>query len=401
MKPFRPLLPVLMLALFALAVPSASAESMKRLSERVFNLARVQYTRLDDQLGPEEFPRSVHPDGSLWKSKQNWWCSGFWPGMLWYTFAGTGDPDLAARAERNTHKLDGLIETPTHHDIGFQLNSSFGNAAKVAGLPPGPILRDGALKLAGRFNPRVGATKSWESGKRGQYPVIIDNMMNLELLMRAARYFQLDTLRTIAITHARTTLRTHFRDDFTTFHLVDFNPQTGAVIRKMTVQGYSDASVWARGEAWALYGYTMMAAECAKSGLTAESREFLAQATGIGKWVAAHLPADGIPYWDFSDPDIPNTFRDASAAAIMASAFIDLARQLEPTNAALAKRFRKVAKRQLKTLASAQYLAKAGQNGGFLLQHCVGNLPAKSEIDVPLTYADYYFLEALLRWQEK
>ena len=399
MKPVRPLLPVLMLALFALAVPSASAESMKRLSERVFNLARVQYTRLDDQLGPEEFPRSVHPDGSLWKSKQNWWCSGFWPGMLWYTFAGTGDPDLAARAERNTHKLDGLIETPTHHDIGFQLNSSFGNAAQIAGIAPGPVLRDGALKLAGRFNPRVGATKSWESGKRGQYPVIIDNMMNLELLMRAARYFQLDTLRTIAITHARTTLRTHFRDDFTTFHLVDFNPQTGAVIRKMTVQGYSDASVWARGEAWALYGYTMMAAECAKSGLTAESREFLAQATGIGKWVAAHLPADGIPYWDFSDPDIPNTFRDASAAAIMASAFIDLARQLEPTNAALAKRFRKVAKRQLKTLASAQYLAKAGQNGGFLLQHCVGNLPAKSEIDVPLTYADYYFLEALLRWR--
>ena len=399
MKPFRPLLPVLMLALFALAVPSASAESMKRLSERVFNLARVQYTRLDDQLGPEEFPRSVHPDGSLWKSKQNWWCSGFWPGMLWYTFAGTGDPDLAARAERNTHKLDGLIETPTHHDIGFQLNSSFGNAGMIAGITPGPILRDGALKLAGRFNPRVGAIKSWESGKRGQYPVIIDNMMNLELLMRAARYFQLDTLRTIAITHARTTLRTHFRDDFTTFHLVDFNPQTGAVIRKMTVQGYSDASVWARGEAWALYGYTMMAAECAKSGLTAESREFLAQATGIGKWVAAHLPADGIPYWDFSDPDIPNTFRDASAAAIMASAFIDLARQLEPTNAALAKRFRKVAKRQLKTLASAQYLAKAGQNGGFLLQHCVGNLPAKSEIDVPLTYADYYFLEALLRWR--
>lgn len=385
--------------LLVLAIPTASAESMKHLSKRVFELARVQYTHLDDQLGPAEFPRSLHPDGSLWKSKQNWWCSGFWPGMLWYTFAGTNDPDMADRADRNTHKLDGLIETPTHHDIGFQLNSSFGNAAQIAGIAPGPVLRDGALKLAGRFNPKVGATKSWESGKRGQYPVIIDNMMNLELLMRAARYFQMDTLRTIAITHARTTLRTHFRDDFTTFHLVDFNPQTGAVIRKMTVQGYSDASVWARGEAWALYGYTMIAAECAKSGLTAESREFLAQATGIGKWVAAHLPADGILYWDFSDPDIPNTFRDASAAAIMASAFIDLARQLEPTNAALAKRFRKVAKRQLKTLASTRYLAKAGQNGGFLLQHCVGNLPAKSEIDVPLTYADYYFLEALLRWR--
>ncbi len=245
--------------LLVLAVPSASAESMKRLSERVFNLARVQYTRLDDQLGPEEFPRSVHPDGSLWKSKQNWWCSGFWPGMLWYTFAGTNDPDMAARADRNTHKLDGLIETPTHHDIGFQLNSSFGNAGMIAGITPGPILRDGALKLAGRFNPRVGAIKSWESGKRGRYPVIIDNMMNLELLMRAARYFQLDTLRSIAITHARTTLRTHFRDDFTTFHLVDFDPQTGAVTARKTVQGYSDESVWARGEAWALYGYAMMA----------------------------------------------------------------------------------------------------------------------------------------------
>ncbi|MBQ2330809.1 MAG: glycoside hydrolase family 88 protein, partial [Bacteroidales bacterium] len=233
------------------------------------------------------------------------------------------------------------------------------------------------------------------------YPVIIDNMMNLELLMRAARYFQLDTLRSIAITHARTTLRTHFRDDFTTFHLVDFDPQTGAVVTKKTVQGYSDTSVWARGEAWALYGYAMMARECAKCGLTAESREFLAQATGIGKWVAAHLPADGIPYWDFSDPAIPDTWRDASAAAILASGFLDLARQLDSQDAALAKRFRKLARRQLKTLASAPYLAKAGQNGGFLLQHCVGNLPAGSEIDVPLTYADYYFLEALLRWQEK
>ena len=387
--------------LLVLAVPTASAESMKHLSKRVFELARVQYTQLDDQLGPAEFPRSLHPDGSLWKSKQNWWCSGFWPGMLWYTFAGTNDPDMAARADRNTHKLDGLIETPTHHDIGFQLNSSFGNAAQIAGIAPGPILRDGALKLAGRFNPKVGAIKSWESGKRGRYPVIIDNMMNLELLMRAARYFQLDTLRFIAITHARNTLRTHFRDDFTTFHLVDFDPQTGAVTARKTVQGYSDESVWARGEAWALYGYAMMARECAKSGLTAESREFLAQATGIGKWVAAHLPADGIPYWDFSDPAIPDTWRDASAAAILASGFLDLARQLESSDAALAKRFRKLAKRQLKTLASAPYLAKAGQNGGFLLRHCVGNLPAGSEIDVPLTYADYYFLEALLRWQEK
>ena len=287
--------------LLVLAVPTASAESMKHLSKRVFELARVQYTHLDDQLGPAEFPRSLHPDGS----------------MLWYTFAGTNDPDMAARADRNTHKLDGLIETPTHHDIGFQLNSSFGNAAQIAGITPGPILRDGALKLAGRFNPKVGAIKSWESGKRGRYPVIIDNMMNLELLMRAARYFQLDTLRSIAITHARTTLRTHFRDDFTTFHLVDFDPQTGAVTARKTVQGYSDESVWARGEAWALYGYAMMARECAKSGLTAESREFLAQATGIGKWVAAHLPADGIPYWDFSDPAIPDTWRDASAAAIL------------------------------------------------------------------------------------
>ena len=315
----------------------------------------------------------------------------------------TKGPRIAVRNEGNS------LVSPFSRSDSSTLSPSFFErrlaritvtiSAQIAGIAPGPILRDGALKLAGRFNPKVGAIKSWESGKRGQYPVIIDNMLNLELLMRAARYFQLDTLRSIAITHARTTLRTHFRDDFTTFHLVDFDPQTGAVTARKTVQGYSDESVWARGEAWALYGYAMMARECAKSGLTAESREFLAQATGIGKWVAAHLPADGIPYWDFSDPDRPNTWRDASAAAILASAFLDLARQLDSQDATLAKRFRKLAKRQLKTLASAPYLAKAGQNGGFLLRHCVGNLPAGSEIDVPLTYADYYFLEALLRWR--
>jgi uncharacterized protein YyaL (SSP411 family) len=214
-------------------------------------------------------------------------------------------------------------------------------------------------------------------------------MMNLELLMWAAKAANEPRYREIAIAHADTTLRNHFRPDASSYHLVDYDPQTGAVRMKVTVQGFADGSSWARGQAWGLYGYTMMYRETSKP-------EYLAQARRIADFFMNHprLPADAVPYWDFDDSAIPNAPRDASAAAITSSALLELAGFVDAASGA---RYRAFAERQLRSLSSSDYLAAPGENGGFLLKHATGHKPAGKEIDVPLNYADYYFLEALLR----
>lgn len=216
-------------------------------------------------------------------------------------------------------------------------------------------------------------------------------MMNLELLLSMAKTYANDTLQNIACTHANTTLRNHFRDDYTCYHLVDYDPETGHVRRKQTVQGYSDESSWSRGQAWALYGYTMM---FRMTGY----QDYLLQAEHIADMLVHRLPTDGIPYWDFDVPVEGKTLRDASAAAIMASAFIELSRYVAKTETK--EVYLAMAEKQLRTLASEVYLAEPGTNGNFLLKHCVGAFPDNKEVDVPLTYADYYFLEALLRYRD-
>jgi uncharacterized protein YyaL (SSP411 family) len=216
-------------------------------------------------------------------------------------------------------------------------------------------------------------------------------MMNLELLTWAAREASEPHLRDIAVSHADNTLKNHFRPDASTWHVVDYNPTNGAVIGKQTYQGAADTSTWARGQAWALYGYTMMYRETRRP-------EYLAQAGKAARFLMNHprLPEDKIPYWDFDAPEIPNAPRDASAAAIMASALIELSEYTEPE---LGRQCLDLARQQLLSLSSPAYLAKLDENGGFLLRHCVGFMPKHSEVDVPLNYADYYFLEALLRYR--
>ena len=215
--------------------------------------------------------------------------------------------------------------------------------------------------------------------------------------MEEARRHDDDELKEVAYSHAMTTIQNHFRDDYSTFHLVNYSPDDGHVIGRQTVQGYADDSAWARGQAWAIYGYTMMAREAGLAGDEEEKDIFLNQAEHIASYLLGRLPEDGIPYWDFDAPDIPAALRDASAGAIMASAFAELSGLT--ADKALARKTREMALRQVRTLASPQYLAEPGTNGGFLLKHSVGNLNGPSEVDVPLTYADYYFLEALLRLQ--
>lgn len=371
---------------------SSCQESIGKLSERVFNVAETQFKQTDARLGDGMLPRCFQ-DGKSVDRDLKWWCSGFFPGSCWYVYEWTGDEEMKAIAEKNTHKLDTLLNTRTGHDIGFQTNCSFGNAYRITGdVQYLPFIEKGAERLATRFSPVTGVTLSWEPDLSMDWlnPVIIDNMMNLELLEVASKLFGCDSLDNIARTHARTTMANHFRPDFTSYHVVDYDPETGAVRHKQTRQGYSDESAWGRGQAWAIYGYTMMFRETGDA-------DFLAQAENIADMIIGHLPEDAIPYWDFNDPGIPDVLRDASAGAIMCSAYVDLSTLTK--DPAKAKSYKAVAEKQIRTLASSEYLAEPGTNGGFLLKHSVGFLGGGSEVDVPLTYADYYYLEALLKYR--
>ena len=366
---------------------------MSELGDRVFRVAEAQYSAMDRRLGPRQMPRS-YVDGNFIASDIRWWCSGFYPGSLWYIYEYTGDEAMRVQAERNTEKLDSLLWLKTDHDIGFQLQCSYGNGLRLTGNDAyRNVLNRGAEKLAARFSPVTGVIRSWDFVRRGcdwQYPVIIDNMMNLELLLEAGKATGRDSLTQIALSHANTTMHNHFRDDYTTFHLVDYDSLTGAVRGRQTVQGYADNSAWARGQAWALYGYTMMFRQTG-------FQSYLNQAVGVADMLLRRLPPDGIPYWDFDAPLDDTPPRDASAAAIMASAFIDLSRFTPDANRRHA--YLAMAETQLRTLASPDYLAEPGSNGCFILKHCAGSVPDNSEVDVPLTYADYYFLEAFVRYR--
>ena len=317
------------------------------------------------------------------------WTSGFFPGNLWYAYQLTGIEDLKKDAVKFTNYLYPLKDYKGTHDIGFMVNCSYGNAHRLSPADTiRQILVQTADNLCGRFDSNIGCIRSWDFGK-WNFPVIIDNMMNLELLMFASNTFGNDSLGYIARTHADTTMKNHFRDDYSSYHLVDYDPADGHVRNRQTVQGYADESSWGRGQAWALYGYTMMYR-------MTKDRKYLTQAECVGNMLLSRLPADGIPYWDFDAPD-GDEYRDASAGAIMASAFVELSTFTEDANAG--KSYLSMAEKQLRTLASPDYLAEPGSNCNFILKHSVGNFPEKSEVDVPLSYADYYFLEGLLRYK--
>ena len=367
-------------------------ETMDELCDRVFAVAKEQAVYMDSLLPEGRCPRTFQ-DGELVTSDIGWWTSGFYPGVLWQLFEQSGEETFRQLAIKHTRNLAGLLERETDHDIGFQLMSSYGkwyvsdltsrDNEDVLPLDEiGDVLDRGVKKLAGRFNPEIGVIRSW-NGARWNYPVIIDNMMNLELLMSEGR----DSDREIAEKHALTTMKNHFREDGTVWHLVDY-ADDGSVLGKQTVQGYADDTAWARGQAWALYGYAMMAQREQRRNKEL-SETFYGVAAKLESWLLANLPEDGIPYWDFSQAD----YKDASAGAIIACGLLKMweLRDYPDDDPAYV-----TAERIIRTLASPEYLAEPRTNGGFLLKHGVGNIPGNSEVDVPLTYADYYFLEALL-----
>jgi hypothetical protein len=270
------------------------------------------------------------------------------------------------------------------------LYCSFGNGLRITGEKSfRDVLITGAKSLSTRFRPEVGCIQSWNEKNDWKCPVIIDNMMNLELLTEVSRMTGDSSYYKISVSHADVTMKNHFRPNYSSYHVVDYNPMDGRIHVKQTAQGYSDESSWGRGQGWALYGYTMMYRET-------KDKKYLDLACHIADYVISRLPDDKIPYWDYDAPNIPDAYRDVSAGAITCSALIELSQYVDKTNSL---KYQKIAEQQIRSLSSPAYRAVLGKNAGFILKHSVGSLPEKSEVDVPLIYADYYFIEAMMRYK--
>lgn len=381
----------------AVAPESALADtaSLGTLADSALRYAQRQLRRTADSLDPGKgYPTSTRPDGTWRQSRPTDWRSGFFPGELWYMFELTHEPYWRAQAERWTAGIEVADTMTTTHDLGFMIFDSFGHEYDRTHDPHAKdVILVAAAHLAGRFNPKVGATKSWDihatSGPRStwKFPVIVDNLMNLPLLVWASAHGGDPAWRQMAERHALTSLHAHLRPDGSTAHVALFDPETGALERTVTAQGYSDSSAWSRGQAWAIYGFTTAYQQTHRA-------ELLQGAERAADWFIAHLPPDYVPYWDFRDPAIPNAPRDASAAAIAASGLLELAKETSGTAAA---RYRTAAEHILTSLATS-YLSRGTSNSAVLL-HSTGARPANSEVDVGMIYADYYFIEALLRWR--
>jgi len=388
----RPIYFVLITLVLASSCREKSSD-MNEFIDSCMEVATRQYKLMEASLPDSLMPRSVNNSGELVTSGTRWWCSGFYPGSLWYLYEETGDNELAKMAIARTMLLEKEKYNTGTHDLGFMLYCSFGNGLRITGNKTyEEILLKGSESLLSRYNKTVGCIRSWDHGA-WQFPVIIDNMMNLEFLFWAARQSGDSSIFQKCLSHADKTMAEHFRPDFSSFHVVDYDTITGNASSRKTHQGYSDESAWARGQAWGLYGFTVMFRET-------RMEKYLEQAVGIAEFLLNHpnLPDDKIPYWDFDAPDIAFAKRDASAAAITASALLEL---MEYVDEIKADRYFETAKTILLNLGSESYLAKEGENGNFLLKHSVGNLPGNSEVDVPLTYADYYFIEGLVRLKSK
>jgi hypothetical protein len=355
--------------------------------------AASQYLYMKNKLnGSERFPKTYNQyTDRLQTSGSDWWCSGFYPGALFYLYEATGKQELFDEGVRMLALLEKEQFNVNTHDIGFMMHCSYGNADRISPCPAyKEILVNSAQSLITRFNPKVGCIKSHDRGET-DFVVIIDNMMNLELLFRATQITGDSIYHHIAVTHANTTLKNHFRPDGSLYHGINYHPETGEVVYYQAGQGYSEQSAWARGQAWGIYGYTMAYR------FTKELR-YLNTAIKLAGFVFNHpnMPEDLIPYWDFNAPGIPNTLRDASAAAIICSALLELSQYAEQS---LSSKYMNDAGKIISTLSSPEYTAEQETNGGFILKHSAGNIPSMTELDVPLTYADYYYIEALQKYK--
>lgn len=388
---------VLTVAFAVLAICSAWGKGydMKRIVNGDVNFSARQYMLMEKNIartGKTLIPKTVK-DGKVKYIPIDDWCSGFYAGSLWYLNTLTGNRAWKPLAERYTLILDSVKHLKWHHDVGFMIGCSYLNGYRLGGHKEyKDVIVETARSLCTRFRPNAGVIQSWnvdrgwQSQRGWTCPVIIDNMMNLELLFEATRMSGDSTFWNIAVQHANTTMANHFRTDYSCYHVIDYDPATGKVLNKHTAQGYAHETSWARGQAWAIYGFTV----CYRY---TRDKRYLDLAQKVLNFILKNknMPKDLVPYWDYDAPNIPNEPRDASSAACVASALYEMDVYLPGNN------YRSLANRMLRSLSTPAYRAPLGKNGCFLLMHSVGSIPHNNEIDVPLNYADYYFLEVLMR----
>ena len=362
--------------------------------QKAIDHCEVKVERTIENLkGHDKSPRTVPAGNKHWEAKPTGgWTSGFWAGILWYVYEGTGNEKIKTEAEKFTGEIETILSRPVKsHDLGFIFNCSYGNGYRLTkNKEYTKVLLTAADSLSHLFNPKVGTFLSWPAQvkKKVYYPhnTIIDNMMNLELLLEASKLSGDKEYYKMAVSHADITAKNQIRPNNTVYHVVVYDNKTGRALRKVTHQGYADESVWARGQAWGIYGYTMVYRETG-------NKKYLKIAEKLAKAYLQRLSDDYVPFWDFDDPSIPNTVRDASAACIVASAFLELSEQQKNERRKIFYRNR--AEWMLRSLSSPDYLS-GSENDAFLL-HSTGNKRANSEVDIPIIYADYYYIEALVR----
>ncbi|WP_353140673.1 glycoside hydrolase family 88 protein [Pseudopedobacter sp.] len=389
-----------------------SGKGLKEIIEKSLDQSTKQYKFLKSVTPEDRFPKTYEgrEKGSVTSTAKNW-TSGFYPGTLVYLYEHTKDKELLKEADNKFAFLKSQKDNKNTHDLGFMMYCSFGNAYRITKKEEyKDILVQSAKSLASRYNSKVGSIQSWDriksldGSKYWDFPVIIDNMMNLELLFFASKVTGDESFKKIAVTHAETAMKNHVRPDYSSFHVVAYNPETGEINSRETYQGFAHNSTWSRGQGWGIYGFTMVYRE------TGDKR-FLKTAQGMADFFLNHknLPKDKIPYWDFDagQPGVQPSFnynafkysvipRDASAGALVASALIELSGYSDKEKK---QKYLNAAEIMIKSLSSPVYTASVGENGGFILKHSVGNLTKDREVDVPLSYADYYYVEAMLRYK--
>ena len=362
--------------------------------ERLFSDAEKQTETMLQNIpaAKKDKPDLVSPkaieNGELKLVTSRDWTSGFFPGQLWLLFEYTKKKAWQEQARAYTANLEREKTNAGTHDMGFKIYCTFGAGYRLTKDPAyREIIIQSATTLITRFRPKIGCIRSWDHHKeQWAFPVIIDNMMNLELLFEATKLTGDSTFYRIAVSHANTTMKNHYRPDNSSWHVVDYDTISGKVIQKNTHQGYAHESAWSRGQAWGLYAYTMCYRET-------KDPVYLKHAEKIAAFILKHprLPKDLVPYYDFDAPGIPNEPRDVSAASIAASALYELSAYSKNS-----KQYLAAADNILASLTNS-YRSLMGENKGFILLHSTGSKPGNNEVDVPIIYADYYYLEALLR----
>lgn len=370
--------------------PTKIDNAMARANEQLRYALKCTAEARKTAKGDRITPRSIGKDGNLVLVGPKDWCSGFFAGTLWQMYQYSHEQYWRENAVSNTWLIESAKWHRGTHDLGFMIGDSFGKAYQLTEEQSyRDVMLQAARTLCTRFSPKVGCIRSWDhNADKWKFPVIIDNMMNLEMLFESYLLTGDKSFYDIAVSHANVTMKNHFREDYSSFHVVDYDPVTGVVRSRVTHQGYSDDSFWSRGQGWALYGYTM----CYRY---THDRRYLEQAMNVAKFLFSlkNMPEDGIFYWDMKDPAIPDAPRDASSAALVASAFYELQGYVD---AELGKQYKAYADKIVNSLID-HYQAPVGSNQGFLLLHSTGHKPGNSEIDVPINYADYFYMEALQR----